>query len=85
MRLPLDISEVPQHLPNYHTENGRVDHEYIIDRLLVEESVQRILQRQLFLKEGLLASIVRGLVLPPSALDAVCDGAVCISLCKKAT
>ena len=61
--LPLDVFGFPQHLPNYHTDNGQVDHEYLLDCILSKEAVQRLLQRKWFLEEGLLASIICGMVL----------------------
>ena len=63
MRLPLDVFEVPHHLPNDHTENGSVNQEYLLNRLLAEEAMQSLLQRKLFIEDGLLDSIIRGLVL----------------------
>ena len=61
--LPLNVFGVPHHLPNDHTENGSVTNEYLLDRLLAEEAMKSLLQRKLFIEEGLLASIIRGLVL----------------------
>ena len=66
MHLPLDVFGVSQYLPNDHTKNGCVDHEYFLNCLLSKEAVQRLLQRQMFLEEGLLASVIRGLVLLPA-------------------
>ena len=34
--LYLDVSGVPQHLPNDYTDNGRVYHEYLIDHIFSE-------------------------------------------------
>ena len=34
VRLPLDVFGVLQHLPNDYSDNGRVYHEYLLDRLL---------------------------------------------------
>ena len=80
--LPLDFFGVPQHLPNYYTENGRVDHKYLLNHILSEEVVQRLLQRQLFLEEGLLARIICGLVLLP-ALRVLFLMVLLVAVCAK--
>lgn len=58
---------VSQHLPNDHSDNGRADQEYLLDLLHAEESVQRLLHRQLIFKE-VLAVLIRSLGLFPALL-----------------
>ena len=50
VHIPLEVFGVPHYLPNDPTGDGNVDHEYLLDRLLSEEAVQRLLQRKLFLE-----------------------------------
>ena len=66
VNLLLGVIGFSQHLHNDHTDNGRVDREYLIRRLLAKESVQRLLQSQMFLEEILLDSIIYVLVLLPA-------------------
>ena len=48
--LTFDIFSIPQHLPNYYSENWRVDEEFLVELLHSKEPVQRLIHRNVYLK-----------------------------------
>ena len=64
VRLPFDIFGIPQHLTNYHSKNGSINEEFLVEFMRDKEPVQRLLRRNMYLKECHISSIIYGLVLP---------------------